>query len=93
MSQSNEYAHMHLLQSLEVMSNRILPACSVSDKTGMFRTKGCVRILLADGPVGGRQKIARSKLQARATDGRVPEGPIRSVCSAVVDRVLWPCIY
>jgi hypothetical protein len=44
------------------MSNRILTSYSVSDHVS---DKGCVQILLADGPVGSRQESVRRKLQAK----------------------------
>jgi hypothetical protein len=62
MSRSN-HVHMHLLHSLELMSNRILASRIIP--AGHVSGKGCVEILLAGGPVGSRQKIARCKLQAK----------------------------
>jgi hypothetical protein len=79
---------MHLLQSLELTSNRILASCTAP--ADHVSDKGCVQILLAGGPVEDSTENCpmQAASEGQGTVGQVPEGPIRSVHSAVTDCIL-----
>lgn len=94
MSRGERHAYMHARRSLKLIFNRTTPAVA-------FRTRlACFGQRLSPNPTDRRAGgWATGCFPMQATSevigetARVPEGPIRSAHSAVIDRIHQPCMH